>query len=253
MKKNKDFQLTLIGVPTNSSGRTGGVARGPSALRSAGLVSALGQLCHVRDEGDVSIRSLTTKRDQASGIIACTSLASMTQSVRARVARVLTGGRFPLVIRGDCPILLGCLAASIEKHPTGLVFVDGHEDAYLPHKSPTGEAADMELGLALGSELPELIRKAVGSAPMLEPSQICMFGPRDKKILEETGIQSLDDGTIEFHDDESLHKANIEALAGRAVRQLARQVNRLWLHVDLDVLSTRSLPAEDYRQQGGTS
>ena len=56
-----------------------------------------------------------------------------------------------------------------------------------------------------------------------------------------------------FHDDESLHRANIEALAGKVVRRLARQVGRLWLHVDLDVLSTRSLPAVDYRQQGGLS
>jgi arginase len=80
-----------------------------------------------------------------------------------------------------------------------------------------------------------------------------MLGPRDKKTLEETEIQSLDDGTIVFHDDESLRKAAIEVLAGRAARRLARRVGRLWLHVDLDVLSTRSLPAVDYRQPGGLS
>ena len=253
MKKIKDFQLALIGVPTNSSGRTGGVARGPSALRNAGLVSALGQLCRVQDEGDVIIHSPTTERDPASGIIAYASLASMVQSVRTLVSRVLNDGRFPLVIGGDCPILLGCLAASIENYRIGLVFVDGHEDAYPPHKSPTGEAADMELGLTLGTELPDLIHRAAGSAPLLESSQICILGPRDKETLEKTGIQSLDDGTVVFHDDESLHRANIEALAGKVVRRLARQVGRLWLHVDLDVLSTRSLPAVDYRQQGGLS
>ena len=31
----------------------------------------------------------------------------------------------------------------------GLLFVDGHEDAWPPSASPTGEAADCELGLAL--------------------------------------------------------------------------------------------------------
>ncbi len=252
VRRNR-FELSVIGVPTNSSGRSGGVKREPTALRNAGLLSALGQVCHLQDKCDVSIRWPTTKRDSASGIIAYTSLASMIRGVRAHVARVLGAGRFPLVIGGDCPVLLGCLAASVERYPTGLVFVDGHEDAYPPHKSPTGEAADMELGLALSHELPELIRKAVGSVPLLDSSQICMLGPRDKKTLEETEIQSLDDGTIVFHDDESLRKADIEVLAGRAARRLARRVGRLWLHVDLDVLSTRSLPAVDYRQPGGLS
>jgi arginase len=28
-------------------------------------------------------------------------------------------------------------------------------------------------------------------------------------------------------------------------------VDKLWLHVDLDVLSTRSMPAVDYQQPGG--
>jgi prepilin-type processing-associated H-X9-DG protein len=35
----------------------------------------------------------------------------------------------------------------------GMLFVDGHEDVYTPHESTFGEAADMELGLALIREI----------------------------------------------------------------------------------------------------
>jgi arginase len=240
--------LSIIGVPTNSAGKKGGVAGAPAALRRAGLVGALGKINKVHDEGDVPFSTPTTERDAGSGIIAYGSLASMIRGVRASVGRVLLEGRFPLVVGGDCPVLLGCLAAA---HPTGLLFVDGHEDAYPAHESPTGEAADMELGFALGREVPDLIKDAVGPVPLVDSSKIVMLGPRDKKVLQKTNTRSLDDGSIKFYDDGALRKGNIEALARRAVRHLA--LGRLWLHVDLDVLSTRSLPAVDYQQPGGLS
>ena len=252
--KRKDRQLSLIGVPTNSAGKSNGVANAPAALRRAGLVEVLRSFCEVRDEGNVSFSMPTVERDADSGIIAYNSLASMVRSVRTSVSHALQEGRFPLVIGGDCPILLGCLAASVETfHPTGLLFVDGHEDAYPPHKSPTGEAADMELGFALGLEVPGLIREAIGSGALISAPEVCMLGPRDKKILQKTNVRSLDDGNIEYYDDTTLRKGSIEALMSKVTRQLASKVKKLWLHVDLDVLSTKSLPAVDYQQPGGLS
>ncbi|HET6779868.1 MAG TPA: arginase family protein [Nitrososphaera sp.] len=253
--KRKGRQLSLIGVPTNSAGKRNGVANAPAALRRAGLVEILGAFCQVRDEGNVSFSMPTVERDAESGIIAYSSLASMVRSVRTSVSHALKEGRFPLVIGGDCPILLGCLAASVETFgPIGLLFGDGHEDSYPPHQSPTGEAADMELGFALGLEVPDLIREAIGSVPLINAPEVCLLGPRDKKILQKTNVRSLDDDrNIEYYDDTTLRKGNIEALMSKVTRQLASKVKGLWLHVDLDVLSTRSLPAVDYQQPGGLS
>lgn len=251
--REKDLQLSLIGVPTNSAGKGNGVANAPAALRHAGLAESLGRFCQVYDEGDAAFSMPTTKRDADSGIIAYSSLASMVCSVHTNVRRAFQEGRFPLVIGGDCPVLLGCLAASVETYrSTRLLFVDGHEDAYPPHKSPTGEAADMELGLALGLEIPDLIRRAVGSMPLIDAPRICMLGPRDKKTLQQFDVRSLD-GKIEYYDDATLRKGDIEALTRKVLRRLTPKLEKLWLHVDLDVLSTRSLPAVDYRQPGGLS
>ena len=84
----------------------------------------------------------------------------MVAGVRAAVRRILADGCLPVVIGGDCPLLLGCLAGARDRHGRlGLLFVDGHDDAYPPALSPTGQAADMELGVALGlstSGIPEL-------------------------------------------------------------------------------------------------
>jgi arginase len=246
--KEIDLKLGLIGVPTNSAGRTNGVANAPAALRRAGLVEALERFSDVRDEGDITFSKPSTKRDVESGLIAPDSLASMIRNVNARVSGILQSSRFPLVIGGDCPVLLGCLAACKRMDP-GLLFVDGHEDAYPPNRSPTGEAADMELGFALGLEAQELVREAAGSVPLIDASRVCVLGARDKKVLRKTGIRSLD-GVVEYRDDKELRADNIAALTNKALKRLT---GKLWLHIDLDVLSTRSLPAVDYRQPGGLS
>ena len=99
-------------MPTNSSGKSGvGVARAPNAIRSAGLIQVLSHYCEIYDERDVAFTLPVTDRDPDSGIIAYDALVSMIQSVYKSVNNALTHGRFPLVIGGDCPILLGCLAA----------------------------------------------------------------------------------------------------------------------------------------------
>lgn len=196
----------------------------------------------------------STKRDAHSGIIAYSSLISMVRQVRSSVGRILGEGRFPLVIGGDCPVLLGCLAASADIFSkTGLLFVDGHEDAYPAHKSPAGEAADMELGFALGLQVPPLLAKAVRT-PLVDASAVCMLGPRDKKYLQHANVPSLDRMVAEFYSDVALRNSDncMEDLVSRAVgRLLSSRTKRVWLHMDLDVLSTRSLSAVDYPQPGG--
>jgi hypothetical protein len=45
--------LTLIGVPTNSSGTLDGVARAPAVLRQRGLAAALARRSGFTDAGDL--------------------------------------------------------------------------------------------------------------------------------------------------------------------------------------------------------
>jgi len=54
----------------------------------------------------------------------------MISQVRDAVAAARRSGRFPLLVGGDCPVILGALAAlQADGGQPGLLFVDGHEDA----------------------------------------------------------------------------------------------------------------------------
>lgn len=242
--------VDVIGVPFNSSGLTDGVARAPSALRGAGLIDAIRRVgVTVEDRGDVSLAATAPERDPASRIIAPAALASMIRAVESRVAASLAHRAFPLVIGGDCPILLGCLAALAAQSPSvGLVFVDGHEDAWPPDRSPTGEAADMELGLALGltdGNLPPDLRKLI---PRLRLQDVAVLGPRDQLELRDAGVDTLE-GRLAYWTSADV-AADPAASASDALARLADR-SALWFHVDLDVLATASLSAVDYQQPGG--
>ena len=238
--------IGLLGVPTNSAGTTDGVARAPAALREAGLLDALGRDGDVRDYGDVTLPDPSPERDAETHLIDPRGLATMVARVRDAIVSILSSGHFPLVIGGDCPILLGCLAAGGEHGSLGLLFVDGHEDAYLPERSRTGEAADMELAFALGmvdvSWSPEL----AGILPLVAPTDVRVLGARDAGTLEAEGVPSIGD-RLPVVDGGRL----VADPAGETDAACASLTVPWWLHLDLDVLSTEALSAVDYRQDGG--
>jgi arginase len=239
----------LLGVPFNSAGRTDGVARGPAALRGAGLVQALSAVgVDLTDKGDVELGPTAPERDPKSGLIAPSALAGMIAAVRAEVEAIREAGAFPLVIGGDCPILLGCLSARPES-PPGLLFVDGHEDAWPPALSTTGEAADMELGFALGLTVDGLPEQLASVIPRLDPDRIVVIGARDGRELAEAGLTSISD-VVQIVRQDAVAAAGAGRVGADAARRLARR-GPWWFHVDLDVLSTESLGAVDYRQAGG--
>ena len=238
--------IGLLGVPTNSAGKIDGVARGPVVLREVGLVDALHRHAKVHDYGDVTSPDPSPTRDSRSHVIDPEGLDALVARVRDAVATILDHGHLPLVIGGDCPLLLGCLAASSGRDGVGLLFVDGHEDAYLPVQSSTGEAADMELAFALGMADASWSRELSTLLPLVAPADVRILGARDADLLRAEGVASLRD-RVALVDGERL-AADPARIAAAACASVPRP---WWFHLDLDVLSTEALPAIDYPQPGG--
>ncbi len=239
----------MIGVPFNSSGTGDGVALAPAALREAGLVDGLRAAgVEVRDRGDLELGPTSPVRDPASHVIAPAALTGMIRAVRDGVDAIVRAERFALVLGGDCPVLLGCLGAPALGAP-GLLFLDGHEDAWPPAASTTGEAADMELGFALGRTIGGLPDDLLAELPRLEPGRVVVIGARDATELAEAGVASIR-GIVEIIGPDAIATDGAERL-GTATMERLLGAGRGWYHVDLDVLATASLRAVDYPQPGG--
>jgi arginase len=238
--------IALIGVPTNSSATADGVARAPAVLREQGLAAALARWPGFTDVGDLVLPAPRPVRGP-SGLLAEEALVSMIGHVRDAVATARGNGRFPLLIGGDCPVILGALAAlQASGGRPGLLFVDGHEDAWPPWLSPTGEAADCELGLALGLFDADLDGQLRAVLPHVSTADVVAVGPRDAAELAAAGVRSVT-GQLRA----LIRPA--ELTASRLTEQLDSLPPCWWLHTDLDVLATSALAAVDYPQPGGLS
>jgi arginase len=248
VKQMMPRDVVLIGVPTNSSGAVDGVARAPAVLRQRGLTGALGP--GVIDAGDLALPDPQPVRGP-SGLLAEDALIAMIGRVREAVGAALRGGSFPVLLGGDCPVILGALAALQAgwDHP-GLLFVDGHEDAWPPRLSPTGEAADCELGLALRLFDAGLSPRLRGVLPRIRARDVIAVGPRDAGELAVAGVPTLDGrlGAL-------IHPAELAAgdppVTSSGALVPAGPPAPWWLHTDLDVLASTELTAVDYPQPGG--
>jgi arginase len=236
--------LALIGVPANSSGTVDGVARSPAVLRQRGLATALARHRGFTDDGDLVLPAPVPVRGP-SGLLAEDALVTMIGQVAEAVRAARRRGWFPLLLGGDCPVILGALAAlQAERNRAGLLFVDGHEDAWPPQASPSGEAADCELGLALRLFDTVLSPQLRAVLPRIDPADVAAVGPRDAGELAAAGVASLDGqlGAL-------IRPA--ELTVDRYAAALAGLPPPWWLHTDLDVLATSQLAAVDYPQPGG--
>ncbi len=229
----------------------GGIARAIHVLRSSGLVDQLDAAGDVRDAGDLVLIEGDGLRGP-SGLLNEAALARLFVASRQAVASSQARHRLPLLVGGDCPVLLGALAATRDRFgDCGLVLVDGHEDAWPPSLSPTGEASDSEVGVALGivdEALPAPLGQAV---PLLAPEALAMLGPRDRREIDEHGATSLDETVAVFRNDDAVRARGPSASAQDATAAVGSVAPAFWLHVDLDVLRTEELAAVDYPQPGG--
>jgi arginase len=239
----------IVYVPFNAAGLPSGVAGMPHAIHSAGIEH--------RMPGPVTstwipITAMSPTRGP-SGLISEDALTSMVADTAAALTDAWRDGELPLVVAGDCPVLLAPLIAAKANGVAGLVFIDGHEDAWDPRVTPTGEASDCEIGLALG--LFDGPGPLAAELPCLSPEHLVMLGPRDQAEIADAGQASVCDRVPRYLSGADLAARPDSHSYSEATDLVACGVADAdagwWCHVDLDVLDTASLSAVDYPQPGG--
>jgi arginase len=192
----------------------------------------------------------TTSRGP-SGLVDEAGLVAMVTRTEQAVRAVWSTEAVPVVVAGDCPVLLGPLRAMAVVGGGGLVFVDGHEDAWAPHATQTGEASDVELGLALGRypAPPGL----AAHTPLLHREHLLMLGARDGAELDAAGQPSLLSEVVHRTGSQLAAESDFAGLSELVRATAGSAPGGWWFHVDLDVLCTADLPAVDYPQPGGLS
>src|SRR5690606_30669957 len=98
----------LIGVPYTSMARPGGIADAIGVLRELGLAERLAPH-EVEDRGDLTLPAPDGVRGP-SGLLNENALGELVEQVAGEVRSAHADGCLPLLVGGDCPVILGALA-----------------------------------------------------------------------------------------------------------------------------------------------
>jgi arginase len=246
--------IAVLDAPTNLGLRpptatsVPGCAKAPGALRDQGLLGLLA----ARDAG-----CLTPPRYDpgdwrpGDGVCHAESIAWYSRRLADRIGAIVDGGEFPLVLGGDCSVMLGsALAMRRMAHrdelPYGLVYLDGHSDFRHPgNASYVGAAAGEALALATGRGQPDLT-DLEGLRPYVRDEHVVLLGIRaqDEYRLD------LQAAGVGFRAVPHLRAEGAGRTAQWAREQLTDCVG-YWVHIDVDVLDPAVMPAVDAPDEGG--
>jgi arginase len=240
--------FAIIEAPSILGLRPTGVEELPRALREAGLHDRLG----VTDPAIVPPPAYDATRHPDTGMLNSAAIAGYSRRLAGHVGAALDRGQRPLVLGGDCTILLGNLLALARRGRYGLLFFDGHADFYQPEANVNGEAASSELAFATGRG-PAILTAFDGLAPLVRDEDVVALGMRDDDETRSYGSQPLP-SSMRRHDIDAIHRNGAELSMRSALDHLrTRSLDGLWIHFDADVLDDGIMPAVDYRLAGGLS
>jgi arginase len=248
-------EVRLVLAPSNlglrpEGGREPGTWQAPRVLMAAGLrhaVEAAEVIGLDRPLYDFEAQPGTGMRNGQ-------SLRRFSLELGETVRAALAAHRFPVVIGGDCGILLGCLYGLRLFGGRGLIHVDGHSDFItegtymrLQGERPLGAAAGMDLALASGRGEPLMTEWPGLNGPLAEDADIIQVGERGREDPSfKTYYGDILATEITRLDVQDVLAEGIDATARRVLARLAaRGLDRIWVHVDLDVLDEKVMPAVD--------
>lgn len=242
-------QFTIIDAPSILGLRPTGVEYLPEALKAVGLMERL----NAEYAGRVYPLPYNSERDKGTLLLNPNSIKTFSLQLADRVSSVIGSRRYPIVLGGDCSILIGNLLALRRLGRYGLFFIDGHADFYQPEASLTGEVADMDLAIVSGRG-PDVLTNIDSLKPLVYDQDIILFGYRDREQAASFGSQDVRTTDIHSFDLTYVKELGITTAALEAVKNiLQEELEGIWIHLDVDVLNDSIMPAVDYRLNDGLS
>jgi arginase len=225
-----------------------GCAKAPGALRDRGLLTRLGARdagCHTPPRFDPG------EWRPGDGVSQAADIARYSVRLADRIRAIVDAGEFPIVLGGDCSIVLGSALAMRRLGEDlggtiGLVYVDGHSDFRHPgNASVVGAAAGEALALVTGRGQADLAA-IEQRRPYFRDRDVALVGMRatDPYRLD------LQAGGFAFRAVPDL-RANGATRTAQWARDQLSECLGYWVHLDVDVLDPSVMPAVDAPDPGG--
>lgn len=238
----------ILEAPSTLGLMSDGVEGLPDSLLQLGLAE---RIC-ARRAGRLAVPPKDPTPDPETLTLNAKAIAGWSPKLADAVGEVLDGGEFPVVLGGDCTILLGPMLALRRRGRYGLFFIDGNADFFQPEAEPNGEGASMDLAFVTGHG-PALLTDLEGRSPLVRAEDAVAFAIRDHEDQANFGSQPLPP-ELRAYDLGKVRNMGVENAARAAVDHLMRtELDGFFVHVDADCLDDAIMPAVDFRLPDGLS
>jgi arginase len=156
--------------------------------------------------------------------------------VASTVRDTVEEGRFPLVLAVNCFTSLGTVAGV--GRDVGVVWFDAHGDFHTPDTTTSGFLDGMGLAMLLGHGWSELRHSVAGLQPI----------PTEHALL--VGARDIDPTEQDRFAASPLRHADAQTLDD-ALEELSREVDAVYVHLDLDVIDPSVARANALSVEGG--
>ena len=243
-------EIVLIAAPSNlglkepAPGIEPGVKFLPAALDKAGFSKSIG----VREQLHVEPPPYSMQMDMASKIRNADAISGYSKKLAAAIRVVIEQNKIPLVVGGDCSVMIGAGVALKQKGNFGLFHLDGHTDYMGPGFSQTGGAAGMGLALVAGVGHKKLTN-IEGLSPYIKEENVFCVGNReyDPEYVE-LSLKS----DMHYFDLDAIRKKGVAAVTTAFLRLVdEKKLDGFWIHLDVDVLNDEVMPCVDSRTRDG--
>ena len=169
------------------------------------------------------------------------------------VAKNERDGYFTVGLYATCPSMPGMVAGLQHSGPTrepirvGMLWLDAHPDFNTPETTRSGSLGGMPVAVATGRAL-QGMRLDAHLDPPLSDTHVVMGGVRLVDPLEQ---QLLDSSRIEQLSVDDLRRATPAVFA--QLDRLSRITDKIYVHIDMDVLDPREVMAHQNKVPGGPS
>jgi arginase len=238
------LRVTLAKQPFSPTG----TSRGPDTMAGGGIqeiLAGLGATVRVEESG------LSADEDTEYG--AWKRLGMALGHYADIVSRSEKDGYFTVGLFATCPSMPGMVAGLQKTGPTrdpirvGMLWLDAHPDFNTPETTRSGSMGGMPVAIATGRALP-VLRRDAGLDPPLADRHVVMGGVRLTDPLEQ---RLLDDSRIEQLSVEDLQQMTPAVWA--QLDRLSRLTDKIYVHIDMDVLDPREVMAHGNKVPGGPS
>jgi arginase len=225
-----------------------GLSQGPETMATGGIHQILAELgAEIR----IAEASLTAEQEREYG--GWKRLGMALGNFSEIVARNERDGFFTVGLLATCPSMPG-LVAGLQRSGSdgkpltvGMLWLDAHPDFNTPETTRSGSLGGMPVAVATGRALRRMRLDARLDPPM-DDRHVVMAGVRLTDPLEQ---ELLNDSKIEQLSVEDLRRQTPALFA--QLDRLDRISDKLYIHIDLDVLDPREVMGHQNKVPGGPS